>query len=436
MMGKKELTAKIFYRFNLDERVPTDHLLRRVLAAVEFSFVTRLTARFYSDTGQPSVDPIVLFQMALLGYLYGITSERRLVQEIELNLAYRWFVGYDLDGDIPDHSVLSKARRRFGPTVYQAFFTEIVRQCDRAGLIRGDKLYVDSTLIAADASLGSVYSRALVRQLPDVGAHVADLWHDNPEEAAPIASPDTIAPRLLAPPTDPPSDQNATLPPAATPAAVPSATPAPPSGGDHPVATAEDSHPANLHLAGKDDAPNAIAGRSNLWAVSRTDPDAEMVSRWGVPLDIYYKVHVGVDAGGARIVTAVEATGGAVAFVRTFRARQSIRRRKVWVETVFGDGKECHGLRRAQFRGRDRMRIQAFLTATAYNVRKLALRTRRKPETGVSAQEKKEIKGDQPSFSFAHRPVSLSNRPRLAPGARNTEFGNGPHLANASSAVV
>lgn len=104
-----------------------DHLLHRVSAAVDLAFVTRVTAYFYSNTGQPSVDPVVLFKMALLGYLYGITSERQLVHEIELNLAYRWFVGYDLDEDIPDHSVLSKARQRFGPTVYQAFFTEIVR---------------------------------------------------------------------------------------------------------------------------------------------------------------------------------------------------------------------------------------------------------------------------------------------------------------------
>lgn len=130
MMGKKVRTGKLFYQFNLEERVPDDHLLQRMAEAVVFGFVVRLTARFYSHTGQPSVDPVVLFKMVLLGYLYGITSERRLVQEIALNLAYRWFVGYDLDEDIPDHSVLSKARRRFGPTVYQAFFTEIVRQCD------------------------------------------------------------------------------------------------------------------------------------------------------------------------------------------------------------------------------------------------------------------------------------------------------------------
>jgi transposase len=140
----------------LEDRVPADHLLRRVAEAVDFSFVRRLTERFYSHTGQPSVEPVVLFRMALIGYLYGVTSERRLMQEIDLNLAYRWFVDYDLDEEIPNHSVLSKARRRFGPTVFHGFFTEIVRQRDHPGLIRGEKLSVDGTLIEADPNLDSV----------------------------------------------------------------------------------------------------------------------------------------------------------------------------------------------------------------------------------------------------------------------------------------
>ena len=173
MMGRKARVGKLFYQVSLKDLVPARHLLRRVEEAVDFGVVHRLTARFYSHTGQPSVDPVVLFKMALLGYLYGVLSERRLVEEIRLNLAYRWFIGYDLDEAIPDHSVLSKARRRFGPTAYEAFFTDVVRQCERAGLIRGDQLFMDSTLVAAHADLGRVGSRALIWQLPAVGAHVA-----------------------------------------------------------------------------------------------------------------------------------------------------------------------------------------------------------------------------------------------------------------------
>src|SRR6266508_3003883 len=284
MMGRKAFTPKVLYRFSLEERVPPDHLLRRVARAVDFAFVRRLTARFYSHTGQPWVDPVVLLKMALMGPLYGLASERRLAAEIRLNLAYMSFLGYDLDGAPPDHSVLSKARRRFGPTVYQAFFTEVVRQCERAGLVRGDKLDVDSTLVAADACLDSVGSRTLLAQLPEVGAYVARLWQENPDAALDGG-----------PPMDPrPASVSATVE-ADPPAARATAPVAPP----HPATAA--------------DPPNKAVGRVNAWVVSRTDPEAELVSRSGVPLDLYYKVHVGVDAGRARIVTAVEVTGGAVA---------------------------------------------------------------------------------------------------------------------------
>src|SRR5512141_1419632 len=104
MMGRKGSVGKLFYQFSLEERVPEDHLLRRVASAVDFSFGRRLTARFDSYAGQPSIDPVVIFKMALLSFLYGITSERRLVEEIKLNLAYLWFIGYALDDSVPDHS--------------------------------------------------------------------------------------------------------------------------------------------------------------------------------------------------------------------------------------------------------------------------------------------------------------------------------------------
>ncbi len=113
--------------------MPEDHLPRRVAAAIDWGFVRRLTSRFYSRTGQPGIDPVVLFKLASIGWLYGVTSERRLADECRLNLAWMWFLDYDLDERPPDHSVLSKARSQFGVTTYQAFFAEIVRQCERAG---------------------------------------------------------------------------------------------------------------------------------------------------------------------------------------------------------------------------------------------------------------------------------------------------------------
>src|SRR5688500_1143739 len=190
MRGTQAFTPQLLYRVSLEDQVPADHLLRRVARAVDCGFVRRPTARLCSRTGRPSVDPVVLFETALLGYLYGITSERRPAGEIRLNPAYRWFVGYDLDETPPDHAVLSEARARFGVATYRAFFTGIVRRCERAGLLRGDLLSRDGTLGAADARLGSVGARALVAQLAGPAERVAALRRENPPapcraEAAP-----------------------------------------------------------------------------------------------------------------------------------------------------------------------------------------------------------------------------------------------------------
>jgi len=255
MMGQKALGGKLFYQVSLEELVPAGHLLRRVAEAVDFGVARRLTARFYSHTGQPSVDPVVLFKMALLGYLYGLPSERRLMEEIRVNLAYRWFVGYDLDEAIPDHSVLSKARRRFGPPIYEAFFTDVVRQCERAGLIRGDRLFMDSTLVAAQADLGRDGSRELIRQLAAVGEHVAEVWEENPE-AAP-AEP-TVLPMAASAPESTREDDGHEA------SSVEAVADSVAVAGEHVC----------LHEAGPDDTPNAGLGLLNDRLVSRTDPDA------------------------------------------------------------------------------------------------------------------------------------------------------------------
>jgi transposase len=291
MMGQKTLQPKRLYAFSLEVRVPGDHLLRQVAGVVDFSFVRRLTARFYSHTGKPSIDPVVLFKMALIGYLYGITSERRLAEELRLNLAFMWFIGYDLDECPPDHSVLSKARRRFGVTVYQAFFIEIVRQCERAGLIVGQHLYVDSTLVRANADRASVGSRALLEQLASVDEHVAALWRDNP---------------------DPVGEDGRDDPAPADAGAVPVAPTASTGGGA--VAHVDASLPAGgPHLRRPDDPPSGPPRRTNDLVVSRTDPDAALVGRENVPLTLYHKVHVGVDGGAARIITALDVTPGDIA---------------------------------------------------------------------------------------------------------------------------
>ena len=154
MMVQQRRTESLFYYFRLDEQIPTDHLLRMIDSYVDFSFVREQLRDFYKPTGRPSIDPEVLLRMLLVGYLYGITSERRLVDEVRMHLAYRWFTRLSFDQEIPDHSTFSKNRHgRFRQSgVFRKVFEEIVRRCLQAGFVEGRNLAVDGTLVGANAS--------------------------------------------------------------------------------------------------------------------------------------------------------------------------------------------------------------------------------------------------------------------------------------------
>ena len=112
MKGQPPAQPSLFACVRLEELIPSDHLLRRIEQAIDFTFIDRLTEPLYSGTGRPSVPPQVLVRMMMIGYLYGLTSERRLCQEVQLNLAYRWFCGLGLEDKVPDHSTFSKNRDR------------------------------------------------------------------------------------------------------------------------------------------------------------------------------------------------------------------------------------------------------------------------------------------------------------------------------------
>ena len=154
MMGKRERSESLFYYFRLEEQIPEDHLLRLVDRYVDFSFVRERLQGFYSATGRPSIDPEVLLRLLLVGYFYGISSERRLLEEVRMNLAYRWFTGLGFEREIPDHSTFSKNRHgRFRESkVFREVFETIVERCFEVGLVEGKSLVVDGTMIEADAS--------------------------------------------------------------------------------------------------------------------------------------------------------------------------------------------------------------------------------------------------------------------------------------------
>jgi transposase len=257
MQGQKRFSPKLFYSLNLEDLVPKEHLLRRFDILISLDFLYEETRIYYSHTGQPSVDPVVLFKMMLLGYLFGISSDRKLAVEVQVNMAFRWYLGYDLDEPTLNHSVLSNARGRFPEEVFVAFFNRVIGLCLQAGLIKGQALCLDSTLIRADASLDSFVE---VKEEPQ--AYIKRVYRENNfEDDEHLAKDGTIG----------------------------------------------------RHFDGDVDVQKMGKRRKRCFVNSEykstTDPEASMVYRPGIGRLPAYKGHLAVDTH-RRIITAVEVSSG------------------------------------------------------------------------------------------------------------------------------
>jgi transposase len=154
MMGHHARSEALFYYFRLDDQIPENHLLRLIDKHISFEFVRQQLKASYSETGRPSIDPELLLRILLIGYLYGITSERKLVEELRMHLAWRWFTGLSFDQEIPHHSTFSKNRHgRFQESkLFEQLFEQIVRQCVEVGLVEGKHLSVDGSFVEANAA--------------------------------------------------------------------------------------------------------------------------------------------------------------------------------------------------------------------------------------------------------------------------------------------
>jgi len=250
MMGVKQKESKLFYNFSLSSRIPKDHFLRKLDEAVDFNVIRSLAKPYYSHTGQPSIDPAVLLKMMLIGYLYNITSERKLAQELRVNMAFMYFLGYDIDEETPNHSVLSKARRRFGDKIFEDFFNIVVETCKQKGLIQAEKAFLDSSLIPANASMYSIVDcdqKITLNHTPKDYLRAVD--EANPSEAE------------------------------------------------------DDKEPPDSNTK----------SNTNEKCYSKTDPDASLVRHKNKPSQLAYKQHISVDDGPARIITACTTTPAEVA---------------------------------------------------------------------------------------------------------------------------
>ena len=200
MMGQGSGGQKqLFYSFNLDDHVPADHLLRGIDRCLDLGELRRHLAPFYSHTGRPSVDPELMVRMLIVGYSFGIRSERRLCEEVHLNLAYRWFCRLGLEDAVPDHSTFSKNRHgRFRESeAFRQVFESVVERCMKEGLVGGEGFAVDASVIKADANRSRSTAREEAGDLRDprhatraVREYLAAL----DEQAEPATAPTSISP--------------------------------------------------------------------------------------------------------------------------------------------------------------------------------------------------------------------------------------------------
>ena len=203
MMGQQSGGQKpLFYSFNLDDHVPSGHLLRGIDRCLDLSELRQQLAPFYSHTGRPSIDPELMMRMLIVGYGFGIRSERRLCEEVHLNLAYRWFCRLGLEDAVPDHSTFSKNRHgRFRESdAFRLLFESVVERCMKEGLVGGEGFAVDASLIEADANRSRSMAREEAQDLRDP-SHASRAVREYLEALDAQGEPDT--PSASISPTDP-----------------------------------------------------------------------------------------------------------------------------------------------------------------------------------------------------------------------------------------
>jgi transposase len=270
---EKQFTAQVV---SLEQLVPQDNFYRQLEDKLDLSFVYDLVKGCYaSSMGRPSIDPVVFFKLQLIMFFEGIRSERQLMEMVNLNLAYRWYIGYDLGEPVPDHSSLSKIRDRYGLVVFQRFFECIVELCQTAGLVWGQELYFDGTKIRANAALEGMVPRWYWEAKHHLRALFAEEHPACPTETAPAQS-------------------------------------------ESPPALAQPKR-GLAHLVEKYDDTRRSSRRSPSYQrvadskVSPTDPDASPMSRFqGDRAKLGYHTHYVVDGGKARIILAALVTPASI----------------------------------------------------------------------------------------------------------------------------
>jgi transposase len=328
MMGSKERHFAPHVNVSLEDLVPADHFYRHLERTLDLSFVREFVQETYAGGGRPSIDPIVFFKLQLVLFFEGIRSERQLMRHAADRLSVRWYVGYDFNEPLPDHSSLTRIRERYGVEVFRRFFEAIVVQCQHAKLVWGRELYIDGTKVQANASKDSLKPRFFVE------AHLVNLFGAETEGAQ--GEVDQRTPQAEGSSNEPVKQEETN---------VPRPLPVMLSQEEH-----EDLSQRNaarhdwLEEWGAQD--RWVKGRSYQrmadYLVSTTDPDATLMETTK-GADMGYRTHYVVDGGKARIILGVLVTPSEVMdnqpmrdLIFRTRFRWKLRPRHVTGDTMYG----------------------------------------------------------------------------------------------------
>jgi transposase len=291
MMGSKARAFAPLVAVSLEALVPQDHFYRHLQRTLDLSFVRDLVQETYAAAGRPSIDPEVFFRLQLVMFFEGIRSERLLMRNAADRLSVRWYIGYDLNEPLPDHSSLTRIRTRYGLAVFRRFFEAIVEQCVQAKLVWGKELSIDATKVNANADLDSLAPRFAVEAREAFQAHLAALFAEVPQ--------DERETEALSPTQDmrkSPSDEETSacaLP--SSPTTLPVVLPAPLY-----EALAQENAASHDWIAEEGRPQREIRGyyqRTSDRRISTPDPDASPMRLKGGGTHLGYQVHYVIDSG-------------------------------------------------------------------------------------------------------------------------------------------
>ena len=321
-MGMKERSFAPLIHVSLEELVPQDHFYRHLEQRLDLSFVRKFVEETYASKGRPSIDPVVFFKLQLVMFFEDIRSERLLMRLVADRLSVRWYLGYDLDEPLPDHSSLSRSRTRYGLAVFRRFFEAILEQCQQEKLIWGKELYIDATRVDANASLDSLTTRFAVEAREAIQKHLQELFQeeDAQQTTDPNSSPIEASPQPTALPNSLSAQEQATL-------------------------GAQQAARHDWYAKGGEQQREVrgLYQRRSDQRVSTTDPDATPMRHGGGPLHLGYQTHYVVDGGKQRMILAALVTPAEVMenqpmldLLWHVRFRWCLRPRQVTGDTKYG----------------------------------------------------------------------------------------------------